>query len=88
MFDNFKRYLIVYLQIFITFYLIFDFFKTDFEFQNEKFYFNLVNLFLKLILLNLILFLFYKKKIIKQYSKIIFISVVVSLYSFELILII
>ena len=86
MIDNFKKYLIIYLQISITFYLIFDFFKTDFEFQNEKIYFNLVNLFLNLILLNLIFFLFYKKKIIKQYSKIILISVLVSLYSFELIL--
>ena len=64
---NFKRYLIIYLQISITFYLIFDFLEKDLEFQNEKFYFYLANFFLKLIFLNLTFFLFYKKKIIKQY---------------------
>lgn len=78
----FKKFLI-YLQISISLFLVIKFLSSKLNFDDSKFYFYTFNLFIKLIYINLIFIIFYKKKIIKTYASITLISLTLGFYISE-----
>ena len=78
----FKKFLI-YLQISISLFLVIKFLSLKLNFDDSKFYFYTFNLFIKLIYINLIFIIFYKKKIIRTYASITLISLTLGFYISE-----
>lgn len=78
----FKKQLIS-IQIGISLFLIIKFLYTKLNFADPKIYFYTFNLLIKLIYINLIIILFYKKKIIRTYALITLISLTLGFYISE-----
>ena len=78
-----KNYILIGIQIIISFFLIKNFFDLGLSINDKTFYFYLVTLFLKLIFCNLIIFFFFDKKNLKKYSFIIFFTLLFGIYLSE-----